>query len=302
MPDSALLPDGRILFVNGAGWGLAGGNGGQADNAGDPVFETHVYDPSAPSGRRWSTWARSVVPRLYHSGIILLESGELVTMGSEMQNYIDIQGPNPRRECFPLGSQICTNPYEYRIEKFTPPYLLTGKYRPVIQTAPGRLTYGSVFSIQMPFNSPTVDKVSFIRYSTTTHSTNTDQRFVELEILRQTRDGKLYLRAPLRGSIAPPGNWMMFILKEGVPSVAKTILLQNGSPTYEVVPPEEEEIRPTSTTTTSQMTSQTETSPPSASPSVLVESSSSSYRLQESKKLSWMGSLALVFILQFLLF
>jgi hypothetical protein len=231
MPDSVILPDGTILIVNGAGWGLAGGDGGKTGSAGDPVFATSLYDPVK---KVWTKLARAQVPRLYHSGAILLESGHVITMGSEMQNYIDTQGSNPRRECYPVGTQVCTDPYEYRIERFTPPYLLTGKDRPVIAKAPESLTYKSIFSIDLS-SDLLIDKVSLIRYSTTTHSTNTDQRLVELEILSQV-PGKLYLEAPPSGSVAPPGNWMLFILAEGVPSVAKTIQLKNGEPTLEDVP------------------------------------------------------------------
>jgi hypothetical protein len=209
---------------------MAGGSGGQAYNAGDPVFETSLYNPEAPAGRKWTNLARSQVARLYHSGIILLESGELVTMGSEMANYVDSNRPL----CYPWGTQVCTDPYEYRIERFTPPYLLTGKPRPVIREAPQKLTYTSVFKIGLE-QDLNINRVSFIRYSTTTHSTNTDQRLVELEILGQDSES-LYLRAPRDGALAPPGNWMLFIMSDGVPSVAKTILMSDGPATYVEIP------------------------------------------------------------------
>lgn len=147
-----------------------------------------------------------------------------------MANYVDSNRPT----CFPWGTQVCTDPYEYRIERFTPPYLLTGKPRPVIDAAPARLTYTSVFKINLG-TTLKIDRVSFIRYSSTTHSTNTDQRLVELEILGQDTD-TLYLKAPRDGALAPPGNWMLFALSEGVPSVAKTILMANGPATYVIVP------------------------------------------------------------------
>ena len=232
MPDSVLLPgianllkiDGKVLFLNGAGWGVAGGQGGDAQYAGSPVFETSLYDPEAAPGKKWSTVAKSSVPRLYHSGAILMPDGYVVTTGSEMSNYIDFVEPNTNMNCYPKGRSVCSNPYEYRIERYTPYYLTTNQERPNIAEAPLGLTYNSSFIIKV---SPKVTKVTFIRFSTTTHSTNTDQRMIELDIIGRNADS-LALRAPENGALAPPGNWMLFVLADGVPSVAKVIKLHAG--------------------------------------------------------------------------
>ena len=223
------------MFVNGAGWGLAGGSqGGDTTAAGDPQFVPVLYDPEAVAGKKWTKLAPASVPRLYHSAVILTESGYVVTAGSEMQNYNDTQGPKDKVDmnCFPFGAKkVCTSPYEYRIERFTPPYLQTGKPRPEILDAPATLTFNSTFVIGVKKNVK-IDRATFVRYSTSTHSLNTDQRFVELEIAYQNlKNGLLYLRAPLNGAIAPPGNWMLFVLVDGVPSVAKTINLRMGEAT-----------------------------------------------------------------------
>jgi hypothetical protein len=153
--------------------------------------------------------------------------GFVVTTGSEMSNYVDLSGPNADPNCFPRGEKrVCTNPYEYRIERYTPYYLTDGKERPVIIKAPSELTYNSSFLIEVPKGTK-ITRATFIRFSTTTHSTNTDQRFVELEIIG-TRDNQIGLRAPVNGALAPPGNWMLFILKDGTPSIAKVINLHAG--------------------------------------------------------------------------
>lgn len=210
--------------MNGAGWGLAGGSqGGDTTAAGDPVFETSLYDPEGLPGSKWTNLPKSQVARLYHSGAILTTEGYVVTTGSENQNYID-KDPN----CFPLGEKkVCTSPYEYRIERYTPYYLTTGKPRPVLISAPSEITFNSSVLIEIEAGTG-IDRVTFIRYSTTTHYTNTDQRFIELEILG-VGNGKVGIRMPLNGALAPPGNWMLFVLKDGVPSVAKTILLKSGA-------------------------------------------------------------------------
>jgi hypothetical protein len=212
------------------------GDGGNTQNAGDPMMKTSLFDPEAPEGKRWRELAEFKIPRLYHSGVILLETGHVVTMGSEMQNFDD-KDPS----CFPRGPRACTSPYEYRLERFTPPYLLTGKQRPALSLAPPTLTYGSVFFVNLT-TGIRITRASFIRYSTTTHNTNSDQRLVELEILSQTRsstgESALYLKAPPNGEMAPPGHWMLFALADGVPSIAKTIRLGPGDPTTVEVPPD----------------------------------------------------------------
>lgn len=238
MPDGVLLPDGKILYVNGAGFGMAGGNQGQVQYARDPVYSTDLFDPAAPPGQQWTTLAPASVARLYHSGALLTESGHVITVGSEMKNIGDYY-PSIRQNCWPVMEQACTDAFEYRIERFTPPYLLTSNPRPVIAQAPSSLTHDSTFVIELSpgSNALSIDRLTFIRYTTTTHSTNTDQRFVELEILG--REGTLvYSRMPPNGAIAPPGNWFLFALsKDGVPSVAKTVNLQLGPSTQIVIPP-----------------------------------------------------------------
>lgn len=81
MPDAIILSCGRILYVNGAGWGMAGGDAGDMRNAGNPVFQADLYDPEAPAGSRWTSMAPATQMRLYHSGVILIETGEVVTTG-----------------------------------------------------------------------------------------------------------------------------------------------------------------------------------------------------------------------------
>jgi hypothetical protein len=217
------------LIVNGAGWGLAGGAGGDSRYANDPIFQTTLYDPEAPAGQKWSLLAVSSVPRLYHSGAILTPDGYVITTGSEMNNYADVHGDTKNELCYPVGTNICRDPYEYRIERYTPYYLSNGAERPVIVDCPAKLTYNSTFLVEVP-KGTSVTKVTFVRYATTTHSTNTDQRLVELKIYG-SNDTHIGLTAPSNGALAPPGNWMLFLLRDGTPSVARVIHLDSGPQT-----------------------------------------------------------------------
>ena len=59
-----------------------------------------------------------------------------------------------------------------------------------------------------------------------THSTNTDQRFVELRIL-EVKGDEIKVRAPWSRAMAVPGNWMLWVLDDrGVPSESATVLMK----------------------------------------------------------------------------
>ncbi|KAJ3215611.1 hypothetical protein HDU67_000209 [Dinochytrium kinnereticum] len=248
MPDSALLPDGTVLLTNGARWGVAGGNAGQAQYCAGPWFDADIYNPST------STWTASVgrmtVPRLYHSGAILLEDGSVIATGSEMQNYQDVWGPDETNvvsmlesECYPnrrkddnMEYPLCVgaaNPYEMRIETFYPPYIAST--RPIIKAAPQTITYTSTILLTLDPTIP-VSSISLIRYTTTTHSTNTDQRFLSPKLLFNNGSHVIF-RVPPHGGVAPPGNYHLFVVtKEGVPSVATRVLIGDGDVSNVEVP------------------------------------------------------------------
>nr|KAJ3418408.1 hypothetical protein HK105_008349 [Polyrhizophydium stewartii] len=240
MVDSAIMPDGKIIYVNGAGWGQAGGDAGQNYNAQYPVMIPDIFDPEAPAGKQWSSYVPASQYRLYHSGVVLLETGHILTTGSEEDNYDDYWKYN-KTNCMPWVPQFnegCTSPFNTNIERFTPPYLQRAERngRPVISKAPTTLTHKSTFIVELSSSISNVARATFIRYTTTTHSTNTDQRFIELQIL-YTTSNSLVLQAPDTAGRAPPGNWMLFILdKDGVPSVAKTIQLRRGDAVTVAIP------------------------------------------------------------------
>ncbi|KAJ1553957.1 hypothetical protein HK405_006422 [Cladochytrium tenue] len=236
MPDSVLLPDGTILYTNGVGWGQAGGNAGQCQYAAAPVHYTDLYDPSTDT---WTTVGTSTVSRMYHSGAILLSDATVITTGSEMANYLDYWGndtntvaPDPalNPNCWPVADVNCTSAYQYKIELFTPPYLLTGATRPNITTAPQKAAWNSTVTIGIQHagakgSDGYISRVTLVRYTTTTHSTNTDQRFLEPIIISLT-DSQLTFRIPPDGKIAPPGNYHLYVLSSaGIPSVAATVLI-----------------------------------------------------------------------------
>ena len=232
MPVSTILADGTILWTGGSDWGLAGGDAGVYNNGPNPVFASEIYNPFTNT---WTAVARTTVARLYHSGQTLLDDGRAVITGSEMQNYIDGTDQTKAKACFPTVNVACTDPFEYRMEVFEPPYMFINVETPVIQKAPSAVTYQSKFAVLTTTDATKISNVSLIRYASSTHSTNTDQRFVEAEIVSRN-SSYILLQAPGNANLAPPGNYHLFLLRDGKPSVAKMIQIGSGAVTNDPGP------------------------------------------------------------------
>lgn len=195
MSDSVLLADGTVLVVNGAGRG-------EADHSHDAAMEAELFDPAT---EKWRPLARINRERLYHSSALLLPDGRVIIAGhSEHWN------PDKPVE-------------EKTIELFSPPYLFKG-VRPTIHAAPSAVRYATDFTIDTP-EAEQIKWVALVRAGSTTHTNNMDQRYVGLAI-QSRQAGRLNVRAPQNGTVAPPGVYMLFIVSQtGVPAVARLVQL-----------------------------------------------------------------------------
>ena len=184
------LPDYTVMQTNGAA---------QFREVG--VRDAQIYDPTTNA---WTTMNSPSIDRLYHSEALLLPDGRVVTMGSQV-----ISGEN-----------------ELRMEIFEPPYLFTGQ-RPTIGAGPTWIDYDTA-------NQPTwevtaaqgasIARVSLLRPSATTHSTDTEQRLVDLPFTAQ--NGQVSVNVPTNRDLLPPGWYMLTVLdSQGRPSVAKWVSL-----------------------------------------------------------------------------
>ena len=85
-------------------------------------------------------------------------------------------------------------------------------------SAPPAVGYNAPFSIA---TTGGVARFTFVRLSLTTHTVNTDQRFLPAKFVRKG-GGSFTVTSPLNTNIAPPGYYMLFALSAtGVPSVSK---------------------------------------------------------------------------------
>ena len=120
------------------------------------------------------------------------------------------------------GSEVTS---EYRAQLYTPDYLHTEKPHPVITTAPAEVPYATNFTISFS-NVTTVDRVVLNRLASSTHGQRFDQRQVVLACDQGAGSGSTNCATPPNSTIAPPGQYMLFILNQGVPSVAEYVTLQ----------------------------------------------------------------------------
>jgi Domain of unknown function (DUF1929) len=184
---ASILPDSTV-FETGGG-----------TNRPKPVYEASVYVPATNS---FVSMAAPTVGRTYHSESVLLPDGRVAELGGN-----------------PVGAT-----FQMSIEVFSPPYLFKGQ-RPTIAAAPGEITYGGSYDVSATAApGSTLTSAVLIRPSAVTHSTDPDQRLVDLSAT-PSADG-LSIQVPANHNLAPPGWYMLFANDSaGRPSVASWVHL-----------------------------------------------------------------------------
>jgi len=208
--NAVVLPDGTVLVV---------GGGQDRYRYRGPVREAELFDPATET---WTLMAAQTAPRIYHSTAALLPDGRVLSAGQD------------RYTTFQTTAEI-----------YSPPYLFKTP-RPTIGAAPSAIAYGAAFTVATP-DAASIERVALVSPSAVTHADNFDQRYVQLAF--SVQDGAtLGVTAPPDGNVAPPGWYMLFILSNGVPSVASWVhVAGTGSPPPPPPPPPPDETPPTVT-------------------------------------------------------
>ncbi|CAE6450913.1 unnamed protein product [Rhizoctonia solani] len=236
-----LLPDGTMLIINGAANGTAGyaTATGETTLYGDmpfgmslasaPVFKPVIYDPSKPTGKRWSDkgLGESTIARLYHSSALLLPDASVLVAGSNPNVDVNL---------------TTAFPTEYRAERFYPPYFANISSRPVPHGLPTTLSYGGdSFDIELGPESyagnandaAKATKVTIIRPGFTTHAMNMGQRYLQLNntfTVSETGNITLHVsQVPPFPNILQPGPVLIYVVVNGLPSVGKMVTVGTGS-------------------------------------------------------------------------
>lgn len=153
------------------------------------------------------------MPRNYHSAAVLLQDGRVFAGGGGLCGDCD------------------TNHYDAQI--FEPPYLFNADgspaKRPTIAVSASIIPNGNTITVTA---SGPLSQISIVRYGTSTHTVNTDQRRIELcgraPACAAAPGFKYSVTVPADPGVAPPGPWMVFGIAGDVPSVSKTIMIGSG--------------------------------------------------------------------------
>jgi galactose oxidase len=191
-PAPVLLPDGRVLLINGHDY-----------TPDDSVLTPQYVDPANGFAVTTSP-ASGVEVRGYHNVAALLPDGRIMVAGGR-----------------DIDRDTTTEKPDYAY--FSPSYMF--QPRPVITSGPDDLGYGQSASVTSSTVKP-VDAV-LMGLPSMTHSFDSNQRYVQLKMTVTDTGSKTAtetIKGPANSSIAPPGYYMLFLLdSHRVPSVAKII-------------------------------------------------------------------------------
>ena len=199
-----MLADGKVLAV-----------GGEASSDQNiiktGVLPTEIWDPATQT---WSAAAPIAASRNYHSSAALMADGRVLVAG----------GGHPNS-----GS----DPGQFSTQIYSPAYLSNGP-RPTINNSTAAVTYGAPITVATP-DADSIGSVNLVSLAADTHQADMNQHFVPLTFTAGA--GSLSVASPNSASLAPPGNYMLFILnKNGVPSVAAPIRILAAAPTAPAAP------------------------------------------------------------------
>lgn len=197
-----VLPDGRIAAIGGAGRREEG-----TWWRNDPVMNAEYYDVET------NTWfgvtPPMARPRMYHSTAMLMPGGHVLVAGGEKEN---VSGNPP--DC--LNAQMLY-PY-YFAPLYVGPLEITGT-NPAVT-----MGYDSTLEI-FSKRASEVTHVSLIKLGATTHGFDMSQRYIRMTIQSQD-DNSVTVYTPKNKAVAPPGDYMLWILIGMQPSKAKYIRIE----------------------------------------------------------------------------
>jgi galactose oxidase len=201
---AVILPNGDTFIVGGQKLGQ-----GFTDQT--PVLTPEIYSPARGAIKdSWTSVAPHSIARTYHSFGLLLQDATILVGGGGL-----------------CGNGCEENHFDAQI--YTPQYLLTPRGdlapRPLItKLSPTAAPPGGILTIT---TKSAVVGASLVRYGSSTHSLNNDQRRIELTLKPTGTAFQYQMSIPSERGIAIPGYWMLFVIDaSGVPSEAKSVQIQ----------------------------------------------------------------------------
>ncbi|MCX5393253.1 kelch motif-containing protein [Streptomyces sp. NBC_00094] len=196
---SVLLPDDTVFTT--------GGSEEYRGRSGSDILKAQFYDPKANA---FTEAAEPTVGRNYHSEALLLPDGRVATFGSD--------------PLFDDKDNTKLGTFEQRIEVFTPPYLhKAGTDRPVLGEGSRELDQNGRATFKTK-DAGRIATARLMRPSAVTHTTDVEQRSVELGLMKGQDGVTVTVDVPQDRTLVPPGWYMLFVTdQDGIPSEAKWI-------------------------------------------------------------------------------
>lgn len=219
MVEGVLLLDGTVLWLNGARLGCQG-----FSTASVPALTALIYNPKT---YQWSPAGDSLIPRLYHSVALMLLDGTILVAGSNPNEMPVLdKDTNPR-----IPSRAF--PTEFRVEKYTPSYLLDGKaeLRPkdiIIShkvLTPGKTISTITFTAT---HEPKEFKILLYHGGFVTHAVHMGQVMIEMEHLNLNPvSGDQYnVSVRIPDIKIAPGPYVVYVVVNGVPGIGQFVSVQ----------------------------------------------------------------------------
>lgn len=219
MVEGLLLLDGTVLWLNGARLGCQG-----FGTASAPALTALIYNPDT---HQWSEAGHSPIARLYHSVALMLLDGTILVAGSnpnEMPILEEDTDPSIPSRAFPT---------EFRVEKYTPSYLVDGKAskRPtdiMISSQilmPGQTVSTITFTA---LNKPEEFKILLYHGGFVTHAVHMGQVMIEMEHLnlKHVIDTQYQVSVRIPDIKIAPGPYVVYVVVNDVPGTGQFVSVQ----------------------------------------------------------------------------
>lgn len=229
MNEMVLMPNGKVLIINGAQTGYGGYNAvpitpgiDTTSNADHPAFTPSLYSPDAPLGKRISNTGMPAtdIPRLYHSSVTLTPRGNILLGGSNPNGGI-------------INDTIW--PSEFRIEYLNPPYMTVP--RPQLLNVPQRLDFNHEYTVDVVIppgldTSASSVQVALIDLGYSSHAFHSSNRLVFMTAQLGPKLGntqKMVIKAPPNNRVYPPGPAYIYLTVDDITSTGVRVMVGDGS-------------------------------------------------------------------------
>ena len=205
IPVAILLPDGKVMIINGENSAINQNSFDTVDSSLDTRYP-QIFDPE---NEKIVIDSQNRDPRYrgYHNGAALLPDGSLL-VGGGFNQYGDVGCEN-------------TDLIIYK-----PSYLMNGDRSTITNIVKGSKVYANT-TLEITYQGPllsTNNGASLVSVQSMTHSYGQNQRYVRLNIL-QLSNSKVTVQIPSMPVVVPGEYYLFLINKNGVPSSGKFIFI-----------------------------------------------------------------------------